>query len=516
VATYPVSVEVKAKDTASAVIGRSARKIGASLASMRANATSASSAITSAAGSIREATGRAALVGIGAIGAGLVGAGIAAKTWAQETLEAGDELATFAAKTGLSVEAIQEWRSAAQRSDVEVSTFNASVQTFARQMALAREGTGKLASGLKKVSKPLLDQLKATTSTEQALELYISAMEQVEDPAKRAALATMAFGGAGKDMALLAVTGSEGVKKLRQEMRAAGVMTTEQANRMGALDDQMIVLNDRYNTVKRTVGTAFLEAITPHLASLASWAEANQGVIAQNVGGAVDYLGDAFSRIDWDAISSGAGKVYDVLGKVGDAARYTYDTVIKLIEAGDELGDRAAGTYDELRSGIAELVGVSATDTGADGQSTLLGGNTQVVTLEQKRQAYRNAAPALAMFGQSDMAERAERDAAAIQTARELSRRRVEAGRSGMYAVPSSASFLDRSMEALNAPRTAAERLNALPYGLGQVHSAGPPAPPQEITIKVESEPGTTATITKPPKAGNVKAGVRKVGTGAL
>jgi hypothetical protein len=516
VATYPVAVEVKAKDTASAVIGRSARKIGASLASMRANATSASSAITSAAGSIREATGRAALVGIGAIGAGLVGAGIAAKTWAQETLEAGDELATFAAKTGLSVEAIQEWRSAAQRSDVEIGTFNGSVQTFARQMALAREGTGKLASGLKKVSKPLLDQLKATTSTEEALELYISAMESVEDPARRAALASMAFGGAGKDMALLAVTGSEGVKKLRQEMRASGVMTTEQANRMGALDDQMIVLNDRYNTVKRTVGTAFLEAITPHLTKLAEWAEANQGVIAQNVGGAVDYLGTAFASIDWDAISSGAGKVYGAIEQIGGVAREAYENMVKLYDFGEELGDRAAGTYDELRSGIAGLVGVSATDTGADGQSTLLGGNTQVVTLEQQRRAYRNAAPALAMFGQSDMAERAERDAAAIQTARELSLRRVEAGRSGMYAVPSSASFLDRSMEALNAPRTAAERLNALPYGLGQVHSAGPPAPPQEITIKVESEPGTTATITKPPKAGNVKAGVRKVGTGAL
>jgi hypothetical protein len=89
--------------------------------------------------------------------------------------------------------------------------------------------------------------------------------------------------------------------------------------------------------------------------------------------------------------------------------------------------------------------------------------------------------------------------------------------RSGMYNIPvQGAGFFDRSMEALNAPRTAAERLNALPYGLGQVHSAGPPAPPQEITIKVESEPGTTATITKPPKGGNVKAGVRKVGTGAL
>jgi hypothetical protein len=94
---------------------------------------------------------------------------------------------------------------------------------------------------------------------------------------------------------------------------------------------------------------------------------------------------------------------------------------------------------------------------------------------------------------------------------------RYRGQRSGMYNIPvQGAGFFDRSMEALNAPRTAAERLNALPYGLGQVHSAGPPAPPQEITIKVESEPGTNAEITQKPKASNVKAGVRKIGTGAL
>jgi hypothetical protein len=512
VATYPVAVEVKAKDTASAVIGRSARKIGASLASMRANATSASSAITSAAGSIREATGRAALVGIGAIGAGLVGAGIAAKTWAQETLEAGDELATFAAKTGLSVEAIQEWRSAAQRSDVEIGTFNGSVQTFARQMALAREGTGKLASGLKKVSKPLLDQLKATTSTEQALELYISAMEQVEDPAKRAALASMAFGGAGKDMALLAVTGSEGVKKLRQEMRAAGVMTTEQANRMGALDDQMIVLNDRYNTVKRTVGTAFLEAITPHLASLASWAEANQEVIAQNVGGAVDYLGDAFSRIDWDAIASGARSVKEIFDGLYGVVTDVKEAIDLLPQFGEDIGTKAADWADE-RAFRNEQARIGRLVPDAQEEVDRTANRAEALVNLQK---FGMASP-VAVYSAQLAAQGAQKELDTLLEENRANESRYRGQRSGMYNIPvQGAGFFDRSMEALNAPRTAAERLNALPYGLGQVHSAGPPAPPQEITIKVESEPGTNAEITQKPKASNVKAGVRKIGTGAL
>lgn len=503
--TYPVAVHVKAKDSASEVIGRSARRIGRSLAGLRANATSASSAITSVGGSIREAVGRTALYGVGALGVGLVGAGVAAKNWATETLEAGDELATFAAKTGLSVEAIQEWRSAAARSDVEVGTFNSSIQTFARNMALARNGTGKLASGLTKVAKPLLEQLKATTTTEEALTLYIAAMEGIEDPAKRAALASMAFGGAGKDMALLAVTGSEGLKKMREEMRKAGVMTTEQATRMGDLDDQMIQLDQQYGTVKRTIGTAFIEALTPHLKGLAGWAVANKDVVASNVAGAVNGVGTALGSIDWDAISSGAGKVWSAVEKIGAVAKEAADNIAELWKAGEELGDKAAGTYDDLKSGIAGLVGVTAEDTGADGTPTAFGANTRVVTLEQQRRYAQKAAPALQMFGQGALADNIERDAAAIQSVRDLYRRRTEVRESGMYR--DSGGLMGRFDDAMSTSR----RLDQLSYGL----TASPPPPPQEITVKVETAPGTTATITKQAKAPNVKAGVRRVGTGA-
>lgn len=512
-ATYPVAVEVKAKDTASAVIARTSRRIGASLASMRANATSASSAISSAAGSIREATGRAALIGVGAIGAGLVGAGIAAKTWAKETLEAGDELATFAAKTGLSVESIQEWRSAAQRSDVEIGTFNSSIQTFARQMALAREGTGKLATGLKKVSKPLLEQLKTTTSTEEAFELYVSAMEQIEDPAKRAALATMAFGGAGKDMALLAVTGSAGLKKYRQEMRAAGVMTTEQANRMGQLDDQMIVLNNQYNTVKRTVGTAFIEAITPHLTKLSEWATANQNVIAQNVGGAVDYLGDAFARIDWDAIASGARTVQEVFSGLYGVVTDVKEALDLLPAFGEHVGTKVADWADE-RAFRNEQAYLGNLIPDAQERASQAGSRAEALAMAQKLglaspiQVY--TAELAAKGAQGELDQLLERNRA--------NEDRYRAQRSGMYnvAVEDRPGLFGMVRQYQAEQRTGAERLNALPFGLGAVHAAGPPAPPQEITVKVEAAPGTSAEIVKPAKAKHIKTGVRKVGTGAL
>lgn len=504
--TYPVAVHVKAKDSASEVIGRSARRIGRSLAGLRANATSASSAITSVGGSIREAVGRTALYGVGALGVGLVGAGVAAKNWAAETLEAGDELATFSAKTGLSVEAIQEWRSAAARSDVEVGTFNSSIQTFARNMALARNGTGKLASGLGKVAKPLLEQLKTTTSTEEALTLYIAAMEGIEDPAKRAALASMAFGGAGKDMALLAVTGSEGLKKMRQEMRQSGVMTTDQATRMGELDDQMIVLNQRYGSVKRTIGAAFLEALTPHLNGLASWAEANQGVIADNVAGAVTSVAEAFKSIDWDYIASKARTVQEVFAGVKGVVVDVVEALSLLPEFGEQIGTKAADWADE-RAFRNEQSYLGGQIPDAQEAATEAG---------MRAEALRN----LRKYGMASTMDTAAADAFALGEQQKLdallernraNEERYRHQRSGVYAAPETGrSFFDVAGRLQDA-REMNGRLDQLSYGL----TASPPPPPQEITVKVETAPGTTATITKQAKAPNVKAGVRRVGTGA-
>lgn len=505
--TYPVAVHVKAKDSASEVIGRSARRIGQSLGRLRAQATTASSALSSVGGTIREAMGRTVLYGVGAVGAGMVGAAYAAKTWAEETLEAGDELATFAAKTGLSVEAIQEWRSAAQRSDVEVGTFNSSIQTFARQLALARSGTGKLASGLTKVAKPLLEQLKATTSTEEALGLYIAAMEGIEDPARRAALATMAFGGAGKDMALLAVTGSEGIKKFRLEMRQAGVMTTEQANRMGALDDQMIVLNNQYNTVKRTIGTAFLEALTPHLAGLASWATANKGVIAENVAGAVTATAEAFKSIDWDWIASKVRTVQETFAGLKLVVDDVREAVNWLPELGEHLGTKAADWADE-RAFRNEQSFLGGQIPDAQERAMEAGERAEALAMAQK---FGFASP-IQVYTAELAAKGAQGELDKLLERNRANEDRYRAQRSGMYRAPESGrSFFDlrgRVGDVLEQR----SRLDQLSYGLKSPTVT--PAPPQEITVKVEAAPGTTATITKEAKAPNVKAGVRRVGRG--
>lgn len=514
-ATYPVSVHVSAKDTASGVIQRTSRRIGQSLAGIRRNATSASSALGSLGSGISSAVSGAAVFGIGAIGAGMVGAGLAAKSWAEETLDASGELVDFSAKTGFGIEALQEWRYAASQAGVQVGTFNSGLTTFSKNLGLARSNTGKLAKFTKdNLSPALLEQLKGTTSVEEALALYVSAIEAIPDPSKRAAAAQVAFGGAGKDMALLMAAGTQELQRLREEKRRDGVMSSEVATKNEALGDQVERLKGQYEQLKYTVGAATLEAVQPHITGLGQWFEANREVIGQNVGAGVASLAEAFKSISWSDIAAGATKVYEAIGAVGAFAAEAYGNVKKLADLGDELGDRAFDSYQDLKSGIAGLVGVNATDTGADGTATGLGAGTQVVTLEQQRRAFSDASGLLSTFGQGDLAAQVVREAEAIQQAQQTIAERNRASRSGMFNAPTT--VFDRVRAAQAAPRTAAERLDSLPFGLGATAAPAAPAPPQEIKIMVETAPGTDARVTKPATASNVKTGTRKVGTGAL
>lgn len=518
-ATYPVAVHVKAKDSASDVIARTSRRIGRSLSDVRRNATSASSAISSVGSTIRESSGRALLYGVGALGAGMVGAGIAAKGWAEDALEVSGELVDFRAKTGFAIEALQEWRYAASQSGVETGTFNAAVMNLSKQLGPLRSGTGKLAKYTKDTLNPaLLKQVQATTSTEEALGLYVAALEGIEDPAKRAAAAQVIFGRAGKDMAALAAAGSVEIKALRDQKRQDGVMSTDAAEKNEALGDGIERLKGQYGQFTTTIGTEFLKALTPHLEGLGQWFTANQGVIGQNVAGGVDALAESMKSIDWDAIASGAGKVWGAVEKIAGFAADAYANMRELYNLGEELGDKVAGEYDSLKAGLGMLAGSNVVNVDETGAVNPNGSRQRLVTPQEQAAALQRANDLKRSLGMvpsvSDkvVAENAAALAGQLGDSLATQRRRVSERGSGLTR--DGGGIFGRARDAMSQQRTAAERLDALPYGLGAVHTAGPPAPPQEVVVKIETTGGTTATVTKQPTASNVKVGARRVGAG--
>lgn len=317
---FPLEVVVSGSDKgATATLRRIGRTARQQMRDIRASSTSASDALRG----IGRGAAFVARTGLVAVAAGAAAAGAAVHDFVQT----GSELDDFSKKTGLSVEGIQQWRYALEQSGVPVDSFNSGINTFSKGLGQARLGTGKLAAGLKKMSPELLAQLKRTTNVDEALRLYVAAMEQIPDPSRRAALAAAAFGGAGEDMALAAEAGSAELKRLRDEKMKDGLMSAEAAARAADLGDKTDRLSSQWENLKMQVGEATVTALQPHIEALAEWALTNKDVIAENVSGAVLALRDAFASIDWDAIGRGLSFVMDLLRGVAEVAKDAAEAV---------------------------------------------------------------------------------------------------------------------------------------------------------------------------------------------
>jgi hypothetical protein len=484
--------------------------------------------------------GRNVLQGIGqgigqgitnAIGSAIRGAIQAAEDWTKQYIDTGDELLAFSSKTGLAVEAIQEWRYAAEQSDTAAGTFNAGFLNFSKAMALARTGTGKLATTLKKVAPDLLKQLKATNSSEEAFTLYASAIEEVEDPGKRAALAAAAFGGASKDMLPMLTAGVKRLKELREEKRKDGVMSTDSATKAGDLDEQMGRLNNKWTAFKLRVGEALANAFGPLLTKLGEWYDANKDIIGQKIVEAIDKVAKAVGNIDWDKVREFVKKAWDavknVVSSVADAIEKVgglknaflilagvavigplTNLLTLLTSIGGAALGAARGVSSALGAGSGAAAGAGAAGAGAAGAGRGAGKMGRALGALGAISVIGSLASWAWDSANEDKQRRDDERANSIGGGRmraELDRRALESGGTPHMAPTVMPPMSPSSMA---APRLGSSTMDLV----GRIQASQP----QEITVTVKSEPGTNAEITQKPKASNVKAGVRKVGTGAL
>lgn len=470
---FPLEVVVSGSDNGATStlkrIGRTARQ---QMREINKGATSAGDAM--------RGLGRGAMsvarVGLAGIAAGAAVAGKAMYDFVQT----GSELSDFSKKTGLGVEAIQQWRYALEQSGVPVESFNQGINTFSKGLGQAKLGTGKLAAGLKKMSPELLKQLKQTTDVDEALRLYVAAMEQITDPSKRAALAAAAFGGAGEDMALAAEAGSVELKKLREQKKADGLMSAEAAARADDLGDKTDRLSSQWENLKMQVGDATVTALQPHIEAMAEWAMANKDVIAENVSGAVEGLRDAFASIDWNMIGDGISVVIDVLRGVVEVAKDAAEA-IRLIPR--SVNDTPWADF--IGNGVDALVGGSQTALNATGAD-----------LGPKYRAKKNESFVRSMVGSGKLTE-AEGQAWAQQS---LGFGLANIGGGGPGGVFGQSAVKERS---IGGPGFAAN------MGAAANKAAG------VVTIKLQAAPGTTAEVVKDETSPSVKVeGTGKRGVG--
>ncbi len=268
--------------------------------------------------SVRSTIGK--FVGLGSLvgGVSVVGAAGGIMRLVDGHAQATDVMAKFASRVGMGIETLQEYEYAAGIAGITSDEFRDSLSELSQRIGEAKLGEGELLTFLKRASPALLEQVKGARDNGEAFELMVQAMRQIEDPTKRAAVASKVFGESGKKMALMANLSTAELLKLRAEQEANGNVTAEGAKLAEEYADAKSRLGSAVRGVAVSVASDLLPKVTPLLGRLTEWVRANREIIATKLTNFVVGLGEALGSIDWQAVVSGIGRFVEGLVRAAE------------------------------------------------------------------------------------------------------------------------------------------------------------------------------------------------------
>lgn len=149
-----------------------------------------------------------------------VAAATAITTMALKAIEAGDNLAKAATKSGIAIKAFSELAYAAQLSDVDLNSLSTALKKM--QVALSNAGSGskEVIATLRALGLSLSDI--SSLAPDKQFELLADRISKLKDPADRTRAAVELFGKAGGDLLPLFESGAAGIRALRTEAETLG------------------------------------------------------------------------------------------------------------------------------------------------------------------------------------------------------------------------------------------------------------------------------------------------------
>lgn len=191
------------------------------------------------------------------IAAGAAAAGTAVLALANKTAATADNIDKMSQKLGLSREAYQEWDFVMSQSGANIDSMQSGMKTLANQFDELGKG-GKVATDAFGRLGITYDDL-AGKSREEIFETTISALQNMENEAERAAIANDLLGRSGSELAPLLNAGAGAVEDMKQKARDLGLVLNDEAVDAG------VNFTDTMDQLKRTFGALMNQAIAPIL-----------------------------------------------------------------------------------------------------------------------------------------------------------------------------------------------------------------------------------------------------------
>lgn len=186
------------------------------------------------------------------------------------------------ARTGLSVEAVQELGYAASQSSADVDTLGGGLKTLADKADAASKGGKEAARALHAVGLTGKDIKGGKTSLDEALASIANRFATMPDGARKSALAVDLFGANGTKLIPLLNKGSKGIGELRAEAQRLGlVMGKDAVEGAAALGDAQAKIGAQLDGIRNQVITALLPMLSEMAEGLSAWLTENREEIVE-------------------------------------------------------------------------------------------------------------------------------------------------------------------------------------------------------------------------------------------
>jgi hypothetical protein len=285
--------------------------------------------------------GQAGVRALGALGVAIGAAQLGRATL--QTLEYAQTLESAADRLGFNVEALQEYRFAAEQAGIAQTALDMGLQRFSRRVAEAVNGSGELRDTLRQYNIQLTDSEGRQRDINAILEDYADAIAGASSQQEALRLAFKAFDSEGAALVEILRDGSDGMQRFREQAREAGVVLGEDLVRDGAEAKRTM------DELRASIGADFNRAVL------------------ENVEG-LEALADVLGRIAEFGVAAGAG-----VGRViGELTRPdSLEHRIEDLEATESILQRRLENERERMNNALSLSGASDV---SEGQSRLAAG----------------------------------------------------------------------------------------------------------------------------------------------
>lgn len=268
--------------------------------------------------------------------AAFAAAGTAVLGFATRQVEVIDGMAKAARAAGVSAEALQELRFAAERSGASARQLDEGLRRMNRRIGLAADGAGPAAATLEKMGIAVRDAGGNVRSTEDVLQEFIVKTGELGSQAEIAAAASALFGDdAGPKLALLLAEGESGIAGLREEARKYGIVSNANAAQAEKTQDAITNLKQVFGALGQTIAVT----VAPVLEQLARFLATAIPVAATGAQVAIRRLRELMVR---------------ALSDITNKARETVDSILAWVPANTDLARSLGETSDKLRGFSAD------------------------------------------------------------------------------------------------------------------------------------------------------------------